>query len=116
MFPPLLSELYKTNFLHLLYHELLDQCDEVFDSLAVTEDQAVNLENETQGQAKSKLWFQHRAGRITASHFKAAACTDATQPSQSLIKSICYPEAYKFNSAATWYIHVYEILYVLIVW
>ena len=38
---------------------------------------------------------------MTASRFKAAVCTDLTQPSQSLLKTICYPESYKFSNAAT---------------
>ena len=52
-------------------------------------------------QTKSKMWFSQRAGRITASRFKAAARTDVNQPSQSLIKYICYPESLHFKSKAT---------------
>jgi len=33
--------------------------------------------------------------------FKAAVRTDVTQPSQSLIKSICYPKSALFTSVAT---------------
>ena len=67
----------------------------------MTEEQATALERLTRDQAKSKTWFKHRAGRVTASRFKAACSTDPHQPAQSLIKSICYPEAYKFTVAAT---------------
>ena len=38
---------------------------------------------------------------MTASKFEAACHTDITQPSQSLIKSICCPESCKFSSKAT---------------
>ena len=48
----------------------------------------------------SKFWFQQRSGRITASRLKAAVRTDIAQPSQSLIKSICYPESCQFSSKA----------------
>ena len=40
-------------------------------------------------------------GLITASRLKAAVRTDITQPSQSLIKNICYPESCRFTSKAT---------------
>ena len=32
---------------------------------------------------------------------KPACCTDPNQPAQSFIKSVCYPESYKFTSKAT---------------
>ena len=38
---------------------------------------------------------------MTASKFKAAACTDLSQPSQSLLKVVCYPESYRFSTIAT---------------
>lgn len=59
------------------------------------------LEEATKGQASNKLWFLHRAGRITASQFKAVCHTNPIMPSQSLIKKICYPEAMKFSNEAT---------------
>jgi len=52
-------------------------------------------------QSKSKSWFRFRAGRITASRFKQAVCTNPDQPSLSLLKNICYPEINKFSTAAT---------------
>ena len=56
-------------------------------------EQAQKLEEATRNLHQSKLWFKYRAGRVTASHLKAAVHTDVTQPSQSLIKQICYPES-----------------------
>ena len=54
-------------------------------------------------QAKCKLWEVHRAGRVTASNLQATVHTDTINPSKSLIKRICYPEACKFvRSATTW--------------
>ena len=35
------------------------------------------------------------------SKMKTACCTDPPLPAQSLIKSVCYPESYKFSSRAT---------------
>ena len=48
-----------------------------------------------------KYWFCYRAGRVTASKLKAAACTNLAQPSLSLIKTVCYPERHKFHTQAT---------------
>ena len=49
-------------------------------------EQVVKLEAETRGQSSKKSWFLHRAGRITASNFKAVVATNPCMPSQSLIK------------------------------
>ena len=40
-------------------------------------------------------------GRITASKFKSACCTDPAAPSKSIIMSECYPELFQFSTAAT---------------
>ena len=101
--------------------DLLMKCEEAFNNLAATGEQAQALQFQHQAgritasmlkfsvhtditqpsQSLSKLWFQHRASRITASMLKFAVHTDITQLSQSLIKKICYPESYKFSSQAT---------------
>ena len=64
------------------YMDLLMKCEEAFNNLAVIGEQA---QKATRGQSLSKLWFQHRAGRIIASMLKSAVHTDITQTSQSLI-------------------------------
>ena len=96
-----LSALFDANAMELPYCDLLNKCEEVFESLTITNEQARNIEASTRDQAQSKTWFHYRAGRVTASKFKAAAHTDLSQPSQYLIKSICYPESYKFSNKAT---------------
>lgn len=63
--------------------------------------EALNIESQTRDQAKSRAWFDMRAVRITASRFKSAARTDPDNVLKSLIKSICYPQAFKFSSQAT---------------
>ena len=47
------------------------------------------------------MWFQQRSGRTTASTLKATVHSNTSQPSQSLIMSICYPESRQFYSKAT---------------
>ena len=59
------------------------------------------VEEETREQSKSRVWFDQRAGRVTASVFSEAARAGT---SASLIKRICYPRASQFSTEATRYI------------
>ena len=83
-----LSALFDPSAMDLPYCDLLKKCEEVFESLMITNEQARNIEVSTRDQAQSKTWFRYSVGRVTASKFKAAAHTDLSQPSQSLIKCI----------------------------
>lgn len=102
-FPMPITEVYNPATLTMNYHELLKESEKVFESLKVTSDQVKKLEEETREQSSGKAWFIHRAGRITASNFKSVCHTNLCMPSQSLIKKICHPEAYKFSTEATRY-------------
>ena len=97
--PIILSTLYNSEFLSLNYSELLLKSSECV--ISVTPEQADLGENLTRGQSKSRLWSRMRSGRITASRFKDACCTDPARPSETLISSICHPELSKFKTAAT---------------
>ena len=99
--PKPLTELYKEDYLELPYHDLLSKCNEIFSEIEITQEQVNNVEKTTRSQASSREWFCQRPGRITASCLKAAVHTRVAQPSQSLIKRICYPESYKFCTPAT---------------
>ena len=101
--PMILTDLYDDSLATLSYSEILEASEDVFSKIVVSESQSRTIEEQTKGQARSRLWFRHRAGRVTASNFKAAARTDSEsgRPSISLIKRICYPESYKFFSEAT---------------
>ena len=59
------------------------------------------VEEATREQWNSKLWFNQRAGRITASNFKAATSTNPEHPSNALVKMLCDPKAYSFTTTAT---------------
>ena len=98
-FPQLLQSLHDPKFLSLDYVQLLDVCEGVV--LEVTEDMAAAVEEATRAQSKCNLWYKYRAGRVTASRLKQVCRTNLAMPSQSLVKSICYPEAFRFTSAAT---------------
>ena len=74
-----------------------------FSMHTVTQEMLEHLAKMTCDQAKSKQWFRFRAGRITASCFKQAVCTNSDQPSLSLLKGVCFPEMNKFTTtAAEW--------------
>ena len=97
--PMVLSDLYKSDNLTLGYDNLLQLALET--RLKVTSDQSKAVETKTRDQANSRIWFHMRAGRITASKFKTACCTDPANPSKSLIMSVCYPELFRFKTEAT---------------
>ena len=69
--------------------------------ITLTLEECQAIEKETRKQANSKVWFQQRAGRITASQMKSACHTNPSKPSKSLVKTVCYPEEHKFSTAAT---------------
>ena len=98
-FPCVLTSLYDPEKLTLDFSELLKKCEEV--KLTVTPEQAKSVERATKSQASSKLWFRVRSGRITASKMKRVCRSNPDLPSQSLIKSICYPESVSFSVDAT---------------
>lgn len=67
-------------------------------SIVITEDQPRTLESVTRTQSKSKLWYQYKAGRITAFNMKSACVTKAENPSMSFINRVCYPCTQKPNT------------------
>jgi hypothetical protein len=98
-FPSPLQSLFQPKYMELSFPDLLTVCETA--EVQVTAEMAKLVERETRKQSSCKLWFTYRAGRITASRMKYVCHTDPTNPSQSLVKSICYPEAYRFSSKAT---------------
>ena len=98
---PTVPDLYSSDNMELSYPELLRKCEEV--DLNITPKQMEVIEKETREQSKGKSFFKHRAGRIGASVSGAVACSNSSQPSQSLIKSICYPHLFNCSTKATEY-------------
>ena len=88
--PMVLSDLHRKEYLSLEYRSLLHLASETEVQVTVYQAKAI--------EAK---WFRMRAGRITASKFKSACCTDLANPSKSLIMSVCYPEVHQFSNEAT---------------
>ena len=92
-------DLFDPKFLELNYIDLLKECHHV--KLNITREQVKLIERSTVEQSKGNAFFRHRSGRIGASKCYAATNTNPAQPSQSLIKSICYPHVFRFSTAAT---------------
>ena len=63
-------------------------CRDIFDGLSVTQEQTKNLCTLTKNQSKSKLWFDHRFGRITASQMHNVLKYSGRKYPSSIIKSI----------------------------
>ena len=102
---PLPDAFLDENFVQLNdFSALKAKCSATFASMSITSQAATAIELETRGQSSKNMWFQHRAGHITASNVKAAVRTQIVHPdnlSSSLIKRICYPASHKFTTAAT---------------
>ena len=97
----LLFKLYNKSYENCLYHELIQESVKTLLSLKISQKDVDLVETHTREQAKSDLWFQARAGVITASRFKACCHTDLSQPSKSLVLQVCYPQKNKFSTEAT---------------
>ena len=69
-YPTVLSELYNEESDSVLRGELLQKCEDVFENVTVTTEEALNCEKITRQQANSKQWFNFRVGRATASRAK----------------------------------------------
>ena len=100
--------MFDENYLHMNYANLLRECQKIRRRISDSEIELV--ERETLNQARESSFYWHRAGRIGASQSKAASHTDPFQPSQSLIKAICYPNVFKFSTAATMHGCKHELL------
>ena len=98
-FPKPLMSLRQPEYVDLGYDELLALSETIL--LEMTAEMSLSVEKETRLQSQSRLWFTFRAGRVTASRMKSVCNTNPANPSQSLIKAICYPEEFKFDSKQT---------------
>ena len=90
-----LTELHSAAALKLSYPELLQKCEDIYETISFSFSQTQQVEEMSRSQADSRLWFQQRSGRITASKLRQVLHTDYSQPSLSLVSSICYPDKHK---------------------
>ncbi|CAH3121722.1 unnamed protein product, partial [Porites lobata] len=96
---PTIADLFDKKYLDFGYHDLLKACEKI--SPKITDEEVRLIEEDTRSQSKGSSFYRHRAGRIGASISKAACHTNPAQPSQSLIKTICYPNIFTFSTEAT---------------
>ena len=68
--------------------------------IELSEEQGMQVEEDTRSQSQGANFYKHRAGWIGASQSKVASHTNPALPSESLIQSICYPELNKVFSKA----------------
>ena len=99
--PKSLSELYDSTKQDKSLAELIEFAERCMDSYNVTPIQAERIEVLTRAQHKSRIWFQFRQGRITASLFYDVFHTNMKNPARSLLQRICYPLESRFHSEAT---------------
>ena len=95
----LVASLYQPENLDLPYKELLEKANDI--SIHITNTEIDIVEKQTRNQAASSIWFEFRAGRVTASKLYAVCKTSIVKPSRSLIKAICYPQSCTFTSKQT---------------
>ena len=95
-FPAPSMELYRAEYSQYNYTSLLEACFET--SIDITNEMAATIEKATKEGSGSNIWFRYGVGRVTASRMKTICNTDCANPAQSLIKGICYPEAFKFST------------------
>lgn len=86
--PATITALYHPNYQKLSEQELKKECEVVFEGLTITKEEADYLAEATQLQSKSLVWFEHRRGQLTASHFRPFCHTYLEKPSQSLISTV----------------------------
>ena len=66
----------------------MNSSQDIFTMLKMSNDESEYLEESTHLQSQSLLWFQHRAGRITASLFRRVKQVSLTTTPASLVKTI----------------------------
>ncbi len=99
--PKSFQSFYDKKFDTLSGPELADKCESIYSQLSFTKEQIKQIAEFTTEQSKSKLWYSQRAGKISASKAKACVSTSVQKPSISLIRSVCYPDLYKFSCKET---------------
>ena len=83
---PTVQDLSDPRYQDLKYPELLQVCLEK--EVALSENQRLQIEEDTKNQSQGANFYKHRAGRIGAFQSKVASHTYPVLPSQSLIQSI----------------------------
>ena len=86
--PSPLTALQKQVYANMSQCELNAACEDVFKSIIISQEECAYLEECTRLQSQSRLWFEQRVGRITASKFSAVAHASFHPPPAYLIKQL----------------------------
>ena len=78
-----LTSLFDEKHKETSFSETAKVCEDVYATMSLSPEQACLVEEKTREQSKSKLWFQQRAGRVTASKLRSVLHTNFSQPSVS---------------------------------
>jgi len=88
--PSPLTELYDVKYKEYSQDELVEQAEQLFQSITITNEQALIIEEKTRGQSSSPEWHEQRHGQLTASVFHDVwARKDSTDP-DNLVRRILY--------------------------
>ena len=68
--PKPLTYLYDKEAMSLLFSDLLEKCEDIYESVTVSVAQAKLVEEATRKQSNCKIWFDQRSGRVSASPFE----------------------------------------------
>ncbi|XP_032789728.2 uncharacterized protein LOC116926910 isoform X2 [Daphnia magna] len=99
--PKPIGSMFKMDLMGCSLTQLVEKSNELYSQISISFEQREAISSLTLNQSDSKNWFRYTAYRITASKFKCVLKTSIEKPSISLIKEICYLEAFKFTSEAT---------------
>ena len=58
----LLTKLYSEELVNLSFEDLLIKCSNIYETITITQKEALNTESQTRNQAKSSKWYELRAG------------------------------------------------------
>ena len=91
--------MYLEELVNLSFEDLFIKCNNIYETITITEKEALNIESQTRNRAKGSKWYELRAGQMTASVMKEAISTKIESPSLLLTKKICCRR--KFRDVAT---------------
>ncbi|KAK3884698.1 hypothetical protein Pcinc_011018 [Petrolisthes cinctipes] len=99
--PKPLSTLFSKDHTSLTRTDILQVAWQVYNTTCISQQQVDLIEKSSRKQTKSRIWWQQRAGRVTASMLKKVLHTSPTNPAPSLIRAVCYPQDVMFKTPAT---------------
>lgn len=98
--PVSMQTLYSEKNKNLTAQELDAKCENVKQTMKVTQAEVDYLAESTIKQSSSPVWHEQRTGRVTASVAHNVLHTKPDNPALSIIKKICHPNSAPINTPA----------------